>query len=180
MQNFLNKHFGRFGNRMFQLAYIYAQFKDGNIPDIYLQDSKYFEKYSEEIKKLFGENVGYNKNVSIHVRRGDYVDNPFYVDLMKTDYYQKAMKLFKGRKFIVFSDNPSWCKEQEIFKDCFFAEGNEIDDFNRMASCDGHIIANSSFSWWAAFIGQGTVVAPKAWYSDGIERTKCPENWVRI
>ena len=53
-----------------------------------------------------------------------------------------------------------------------------------MAGCKGHIIANSSFSWWAAYIApqEGKVVAPSAlnWHPDGVERTKCPKEWVRI
>ena len=51
-----------------------------------------------------------------------------------------------------------------------------------MASCVGHIIANSSFSWWGAFISPYTkkVIAPKNWYTDNIERTKCPNNWIKL
>ena len=191
--NVLDKIFGRFGNRLFQSAYIYAQFRDGVIPDLYLQDPKYFEKYALEIKTLFGQDIGETMDmVSIHVRRAanpsnlsepEYSENPFYVNLMETDYYQKAMSMFSGEDFLIFSDDIEWCKKQDIFKDCEFSEGNTEDDFNFMASCKDNIIANSSFSYWAAYLNKNLnkkVIAPKAWYTDGGERTKCPPDWIRI
>ena len=181
-----DKLFGQLGNRMFQMAHIYAEAKRGDIPDIYLQDPKYFEDCNDEIKALYRQGVGKEINqVAIHVRRGDYVGNKFYVDLMKTDYYEQAMALFPGCEFLVFSDDIEWCKAQEIFAGCEFSEGNSaLEDLNLMASCNGHIIANSSFSWWAAYISPYTqkVVAPSKehWYADLQERTKCPKEWIRI
>lgn len=176
---------GRLGNRMFQAAFIHAYaLKNGT--DIYFQDPKWFEGYEAEIKQLFSQGIPRRTDqIAIHVRRGDYVGNSFYVDLMETPYYQDAMALFPGAEFIVFSDDIQFCKRQEIFKDCEFSEGNdELTDLNLMASCSGHIIANSSFSWWGAYLAhyKKKVVAPNKykWYSDGVERTKCPESWIRI
>ena len=176
-----NRIFGRLGNQMFQGAYIYAQMKRGRIPDIYVQDPVYFDDYREDIRLLYGDKIGHIDKVAIHVRRGDYVNNPFYVDLTKTDYYQKAMAMFPNEHFMVFSDDIEWCKQQEMFKGCSFSEGHdEIQDLNIMASCKGIIIANSSFSWWAAYLSNAKVIAPKAWYADGVERTKCPSSWIRL
>lgn len=175
-----SKLFGRLGNNLFQWAYIFAENKRGNIPDIYLQDPKYFDEYREELIDLFRTNKIFNR-VAIHVRRKDYVDNPFYVDLMTTDYYKKAMALFPNEKFIVFSDDITWCEEQEIFQECEFAYGTEWEDFDKMASCKAFIIANSSFSWWAAYLSKSNkIVAPKEWYTDKIERTICPKEWIRV
>lgn len=174
---------GRLGNEMFRHAYLYTQAKEEYIPDIYVQDEIYFKNHKDEIKYLFGQGIGKLDQVSIHVRRGDYVHNPFYVDLFNTTYYEKAMALFPEADFLVFSDDIQWCKQQDIFKDCEFSEGrSEIDDLNLMASCKGHIIANSSFSWWGAYLGSGKVVAPSNdnWYRDKKERTKCPTEWIRI
>lgn len=168
------------GNRMFQHAYLYSQMRKGLIKDVYVQDPSYFEGYEDEIRQLYSEGIGYEDKVGIHVRRGDYVGNPFYVDLMETDYYQRAMDEFEGEEFIVFSDDIEWCKKQDIFKGCEFSEGSELEDFNKLASCDGVITANSSFSWWAGFLSCGKVVAPIEWYSDKIERTKCPKEWIRL
>jgi hypothetical protein len=174
--------FGRLGNQMFQGAYIYAQMRDGAIDDIYVQDPKYFEKYRSEIMKLYGDGIGYKNKVAIHVRRGDYVDNPFYVDLTKTDYYKRAIAEFPDAKFLVFSDDIDFCKTYFIGEQYEFDESNEIDALNAMASCVGHIIANSSFSWWGAYLAPYTkkVIAPKLWYTDNVERTKTPDSWIRI
>lgn len=180
-------HFsGRIGNEMFRHAFIYSQFREGKIPDIYLQDPKYFLKYEKEIKEMFGNGIGYLPYVSIHVRRGDYVDNPFYVQLWETDYYDKAIALFPLKKFIVFSDDPEYCKER--FKGDRFqvvTGGDELSDLNEMASCESNILANSSFSWWAGYLNKNIhkqVVAPSPsnWYTDGKVRTVCPPNWILI
>lgn len=175
-------YFGRLGNRLFQLAYIYGQMRKGRIPDIYVQNPIYFEEYRNELKAIFNHNNKPIDKVAIHVRRGDYVKNDFYVDLMSTDYYQRAMQEFQGEQFIVFSDDLNYCREQAVFKDCFFYPGlSEIEDLTMISSCKGVIIANSSFSWWGAFLSDAKkVVAPKAWYSDGRERTKLLKDWIRI
>lgn len=178
-----DKLFGRLGNRMFQMAYIHAQVRDKRIPDIYVQSEDYFKKYAHEIRVMFGRDIGKLDMVAIHVRRGDYVNNSFYVDLTHTGYYPRAMEMFPGETFLVFSDDIEWCKQQPMFRDCEFSEGNdEVTDMNLMASCTGHIIANSSFSWWGAYLSPHSrkIVAPKDWYSDGINRTTCPKKWIRI
>lgn len=185
-----DKIFGRLGNRLFQMAYIYAEFRKGNVPDIYIQDFNYFKDYEEEIKKLYGEGIGYIPYVSIHVRRGSnpinseepkYSENPFYIDLTKTDYYERAIALFPTKKFLVFSDDIEWCKEKWGNNPKFqIMEGTELEDFNIMSSCESHIIANSSFSWWSAFVSPNlgkTVVAPKEWFADGIKRVTFPDSW---
>lgn len=181
---------GRLGNQMFQHAYMYAQARSGEIPDIYVQDPCYFDEYADEIKAIYGEGIGRVDQVAIHVRRGlnpsnptepKYSENMFYINLMDTDYYERAMAEFPNESFVVFSDDIGWCKEQDIFRDCTFSEGNnEITDMNLMASCKGVIMANSSFSWWAAFLSKGKVVAPKAWYADGVIRTKLLNSWTQL
>lgn len=173
--------FGGLGNRMFQLAYIYAEAKKGNIPDIYLQDEKYFAPYKDELRAIFGEGVEPVDMVSVHVRRTDYVNNPFYQDLMETNYYELATDLFPGEKFLVFSDDVEWCKEQPLFKDCVFSEGNdELADLKLMAGCKAHIIANSSYSFWAAYISGNKTVCPQNWFTDNITRISLPDSWLKL
>jgi len=166
---------GRLANRMFQYAYLYSQMRCGKIPDIYVQNYEYFDMYSDEIKRLFGQDIVNNKYVAIHVRRGDYVDNPFYVDLMKTDYYKNAMTEFANGDFMVFSDDIEWCKRQDIFQRCRFAHGTELEDLNFMAGSQGIIMANSSFSWWGAYLSDARVIAPKQWFGDGTSIKMLPE-----
>lgn len=175
--NFRNA-FGGLGNRMFQLAYIYAKARKGELPDIYLQDEKYFIEYKDELRAIFGEGIEPIDMVSIHVRRTDYVDNQFYINLMETDYYERAMELFPDEKFLVFSDDIEWCKQQDIFKNCAFSENNtELEDLKLMAGCKAHIIANSSYSWWAAYISGDKTIAPRTWFTDGAQRISLPNNW---
>lgn len=185
---------GRLGNKMFQTAYLIAQMKDGLIPDIFVQDPKYFEKYADEIKQLFGKGIGYLEQVGVHVRRGKnpinpdepaYSDNPFYVNLSETDYYDRAMYLFPIDNFLVFSDDPDWCREK--FKGNprvqVMDKGDEVEDFNLLSSCKDIIMANSSFSWWASWLNPNpakVIVAPKQWYADGIQRTVLPNSWIKI
>lgn len=177
----IRQSIGGLGNILFKEAYIRSQCAKGLIPDVYVQDEKYFEDIKDDLKSFFRLGSKPNDYVVIHVRRGDYVDNPFYVDLMKTDYYQKAMAMFPGGKFLVISDNISWCNEQSLFAGCDFAWDNtELEDLNLMVGAKVVITANSSFSWWGGYLSNGIVVAPKAWYTDGVERTKCPESWIRI
>lgn len=178
------KLWGGLGNKMFQFAYVYAQAKKGLIPDVYIQDPKYFEGYEEEIKQLYGGGIEKVDMVAIHVRRTDYVGNSFYVDLMQTNYYQKAMAEFPGDEFLIFSDDIEWCKSQEVFNGCEFSSGkSETEDLNLMASCKGFIGANSSFSFWGAYLSNAKkIIMPsvKNWYCDGVERTVCPQEWIRI
>lgn len=195
----LRNIFGGFGNRLFQLAYIYAQVREGNLPDIYLQDFKHFEKYKEEVKSLFAQgSYPRSESIAIHIRRGDYQKTNFYVDLTKTDYYDKAIAMFPNQHFLLFCadrqpisddvEDKEWCMEFLSKKGVEYSVWNsddEIKDFNAMAACKGIICANSSFSAWAAFVNQNPdkkIVAPKEYYSDGIERTVLPKNegWIFI
>lgn len=187
---------GRLGNRMFQIAYLYAQVKEGNIPDIYVQDCKYFEKYEDEIKKMFSDGIGFLPYVAIHLRVGSnpinpeeprYMDNPFYTPLCKTGYYIDAVNLFPDRKFIIFSDDIAFARTYfEGDKFSFDESETDLDAFNKMASCSDFIIANSSFSYWAAYLSpslEKKIVAPTydKWYSDGNPtRTVIPKSWIQI
>lgn len=185
---------GRLGNRMFQIAYLYSQMRDGVISDWYLQDSKYFQKYEKEIKELFGDGIGFLPFVGIHVRRAAnpinpdepaYSNNPFYAKL-DMDYYERAMTLFPDANFLVFSDDVQWCKEHFKQPNVQVVEGGtELEDFNQLASCEKGIIgANSSFSFWAAYLNPSPIakkVFPKQWYSDGNQtRTVLPPEWMRL
>jgi hypothetical protein len=194
----LRKQIGGLGNILFKQAYLWAQYSDGNIPDIYVQSEKYFKKISDGIRLEFSQGIGYVNKVSLHIRRGDYTNNDFYVNLWKTDYYKKAIAMFPEDKFIVFCrDNQDWetdkadrqwCRENlvPLLGDRFELppkENTETDDLNLMASCKNNILANSSFSWWAGFLNPNSrkiVIAPKAWHTDGVERTECPETWIRL
>ena len=176
----IHKITGRLGNQMFQMAFMYAYAKTCDC-DYYFQDPDWFKGFEQDIKLLYGQGIVPIDQVAIHIRRGDYVGNSFYVQLWKTNYYEEAMKLFPNEKFLIFSDDIEWCKAHFVGEQFEFSEGNdEVTDLNLMAGCKAVITANSSFSWWGGFLCKGKVLAPKAWYADGVERTHCPDNWIRL
>ena len=195
----LDFYSGRTGNRLFQMAYLYAQMREGKIPDWYVQDYRHFEKYLDELRGMFSDGIGYLPYVAMHIRRGKnpvnpdepaYSENSFYVNLMKTKYYANAIDHFVGRRFLIFSDDMEFAKKNfqgEIF--AYDESENDIEAFNKFASCESHIIANSSWSYWGALLSpkhggvDKKVVAPnpKLWYNDGNEvRTVCPPHWIFI
>ena len=149
----------------------------------YYQSPKYFEQIKDEIKNDFRfsdevesicnemyESINGNEIVSLHIRRTDYIVNNNH-PLQPMSYYEKALKLFdKNVQILVFSDDPTWCQEQELFADdsIMISEGNDADvDMCLMSKCNYHIIANSSFSWWGAWLGNSEkVVAPSNWFAD--------------
>lgn len=174
------KLFGGLGNQMFQMAYLYGQVRDSNIPDIYVQNFKLWEKYKEEIRAWYRKDIIKSDYVSLHVRRGDYVNNPFYVDLTQIGYYDKAISEFPNDKFLVFCADRqvrndaldqewvmNWLEAKYGMRFTLYKGMNEVEDFNAMTGCKAHIMANSSFSWWASFISGNRTVAPHRWFSDG-------------
>jgi hypothetical protein len=171
---------------MFQLAKIYSDARDLGV-DYYFQNEKWFKNHAYEIKTLFGANIPQCPYVSVHVRRGDYLKlSHFHTPMWEGDYYDRAIEMFPGREFLVFSDDIPYCKERFKGPRFHFSEGkDEITDMNLMAGCEDHIMANSSFSWWGAYISpwpNQTIVAPKetSWFRDGVIRTKLPANWTQI
>ena len=167
----------------------------------YFQTEKYFEHIADSIRedftfhdeilntcKGFIEQV--ENPIALHVRRTDYVQKAKDHPPCSLDYYKKALTQFKfTRNVIVFSDDPEWCKEQSIFSDDRFmvAEGNDNRyDLCLMSLCDDFIIANSSFSWWGAWLAnRGTVIAPHRWFGEGYTakndtRDVVPSNWWKL
>ena len=110
------------------------------------------------------------ETVGIHVRRGDYVQAKFI--LLPALYYENCMRFIQARagsralRFLIFSNDLKWCREQAIFKNCYFNDEEDgVECMADMASCKaGFICANSTFSWWGAFLGahasKGIICAP--------------------
>ena len=149
----------------------------------YFQSPKYFNHISDEIKSDFTfteevdalcsemfDSIEGDKVIALHIRRTDYTKNPNH-PLQPMEYYENALKHFdKNDRILVFSDDPKWCQEQELFADdiIMISEGNDADiDLCLMSKCNYHIIANSSFSWWGAWLGDSEkVIAPSNWFAD--------------
>jgi hypothetical protein len=116
--------------------------------------------------------------VSVHVRRGDIahaheslkMPSMVGLELLSKDYYLEAMRSFGPNvSYVVCSDDLAWCRENLTGERVYFFGGNSpIDDFEVLRRCDHHIIANSTFSWWAAWLNESEgkrVVAPKKWFT---------------
>tara|TARA_B100001029_G_scaffold18136_1_gene12080 strand:+ start:201 stop:1010 length:810 start_codon:yes stop_codon:yes gene_type:complete len=150
----------------------------------YYQSPKYFEHIQDEIKReftfgaktvhpaerLFDDLELGDEVISLHIRRGDYIYNPNH-PVQSIEYYEEAIKMLSPSSdipVIVFSDDWMWCNEQKFFEDDrFLISSNNEPDFDMclMSMCNYHVIANSSFSWWGAWLGNSQkIIAPKNWF----------------
>lgn len=136
--------------------------------------------------------------VSIHVRRGDCITNPHaaaYQGTVDTSYYDSAIEYIFTRfpkercVFFIFSDDIEWAAEHiQTHTKTVYVSRTDIPDYEElhlMSRCAHHIIANSSFSWWAAWLNpdpEKIVIAPKRWLNDSSFDTRdvCPPEWVRL
>lgn len=124
---------------------------------------KYYEKLQNEVNNS-------NKIISLHVRRGDYIALKYFHFNLDINYYIKATEYFENDVlFLIFSDDINWCKENFNFiNNKYFVEGlSDVQELILMSKCDGHIIANSSFSWWGAWLNPKVnkkIVAPRSWF----------------
>lgn len=144
----------------------------------YFQTEKYFSFIREEVLDNFDfndkikkyssawfdlNNLNPEKCVSVHVRRGDYLNLSDVHHNQSEQYYENALQHFKDYTPIVFSDDIDWCRKF-FGEKAFYSINNEAVDMCLMKMCGSHIIANSSFSWWGAWLGGGPTIAPKKWF----------------
>ena len=166
----------------------------------YLQSEKYFINYEKQVRELFKEteqitdylnklNLKFEDFVSLHVRRGDYVRLPLIYPPQTIEYYRNALEITEKKNVLVFSDDIAWCKTQfSGLPYSFFYVENNIPDFLSvylMSRCQNNIIANSSFSWWGAWlnINNKKVIIPKNWFGPAINITVndlCCKGWILL
>lgn len=157
----------------------------------YRQSYRYFDNFKSEIVRLFTPIHHFDKTeelCSIHVRRTDYLNLPDHHPTQSMAYYEKAMELSKCNKFIVLSDDISWCKNNFKGNQFEFSEGNPnyIDLAIMAKKCSSNIICNSSFSWWGAYLNQNPykiVIAPQNWFGYKLPHNTqdlCPPEWIKI
>jgi len=169
----------------------------------YFQDERYFKedrdlllsvlKFKEEYESIAQEFIsGIDpacQKVSIHIRRGDYTLYPNHHPVCSRDYYQTAMGKFAPDvvKFLVFSDDIEWCREEFKGDQFIFVDsGSPYSDLKIMTMCDHHIIANSSYSWWGAWLNtkeNKRVIAPSSWFGPAIDKDASEiycEGWEKI
>ncbi len=139
-----------------------------------------------------------DQSVALHIRRGDYISDPGnlnFFGVLSAEYYYKAVRyiqaIIPGAQFYIFSDDLTWVKEH--FKPeatMFFVEieGGEKDylEMYLMSQCRHNIIANSSFSWWAAFLNKNPgkiVIAPQTWVVDKVQNARVQiqlPSWIKM
>jgi hypothetical protein len=155
----------------------------------YYQSEKYFEKYSENIKSMFGAPlefinkirteipVIFNTEVTvINVRRGDYLYYPNYHPTVSPEYIAKALTLVPSKQYLIASDDIPWCKKYLNIPNAIYLEGwKSHEQLWIMSMCHHYIISNSSFSWWAAYLSRHPnkiVIAPETWFGP-----EAPQDW---
>ena len=133
------------------------------------------------------------ESVAIHVRRTDYLIQETSWAL-SFDYYIRAISYVKGKvanpSWFVFSDDPEWCKSRfaPLLGNFAVVEGNAgnpVADMHLMSRCKHHIIANSTFSWWGAYLAPastGLTLCPERWgpYVEALPETFFPAEWIKI
>ena len=170
------------------------------------QNERYFCNISDQIRKDFIFKTQLNeknlrikniidekKSISMHIRRGDYVNNSIHGDICNAEYYHKAINyinsMVSDATYFIFSDDIAWCKNNFEITNCHYIDWNKgkesYVDMQLMSLCNHNIIANSSFSWWGAWLNnnpQKIVVSPSKWFN-GIEydiKDIIPTKWILI
>ena len=172
------------------------------IIDGYFSSEKFFIDSEEVIRGLFYPDEDYQEEfrqkylhipetkVAIHVRRGAMWQDTDHYERVSEDknYYDSAMAQFKNAIFIVFSDEIEWCKENFEGENIVFSEnGTDWEDFYDMVLCDHCIIANSTFSWWSAWLNTNPnkkIIYPEKWFGPALcdlhTGDMIPEGWIKL
>ncbi len=176
----------------------------------YWQSYKYFEKFSGLIRSELtpgqppqgknldlAQHIARENSVSVHVRRGDYVSNPVASSLhgfVGLAYYEQVLNRISGEidspHFFVFSDDLPWARANLKFPgEVTFVDHNSgaaaYEDMRLMSLCKHHVMANSSFSWWAAWLGWTPgkkVFYPANWFSSKLHNVSSlnPPEWICV
>lgn len=171
------------------------------------QSEKYFLKFEKEIREIFKfpeiidkknlkvkDKILKENSVSIHIRRGDYLVCDLLKNLLPLFYYEAAIKYILEKVespiFFIFSNDIEWCKNNlKINFPTYYIDWNKgkesFRDMQLMSLCKYNIIANSSFSWWGAWLNSNSnkiVIAPEKWINDEEKYYKeiIPDSWIKI
>jgi hypothetical protein len=154
-----------------------------NISDIIRDELQPDDETLEKLKSKVEDN-----SVSLHIRRTDYVTSNGFHPVQTIEYYNKALETIGDyNQLLVFSDDISWCKNNLKYDNIFFVENQDsIEDLWLMSLCAHNIIANSSFSWWGAWLNKNKnkkVIAPMNWFGGSSELNQSdivPDTWIKI
>jgi len=176
--------------------------KDGMLFDGFFQSEKYFVDIKKQVQDLFNTDnvdlstyeIDFNRSCSIHIRRGDYLKFSDSHPVMAKEYYINAVNVIHEKidHILVFSDDIEWCKsnfsKNEFNKNIIYSkEDKDYLEISLMSKCAHNVIANSSFSWWGAWLNKNpnkAVIAPKRWFGKNLEHLTTadllPPDWIKI
>lgn len=194
----VNNHSSK--NKYYEQSYFFDEKLFNECPDNtdisgYFQSYKYFDHIKDELLVDFSFKIElqetHDNYVSIHVRRGDYVSKQEYHPVQDESYYCRAMAHFsKDTNFLVFSDDPAWCENQWFFRENpnvnIVIGADNVMSLYLMSRSKANIIANSSFSWWGAYLNKTSevVIYPREWFgpmlSHQSKRDLIPKEWVQV
>lgn len=150
----------------------------------WLQSEKYFNGFNFDFEPVFKESIRLKYKpvdcIAISVRRGDYIGNPNY-ELLPIEYYLGALQMLPSEDVIIFSDDPAWCRLQ--FPDFYICDAEPIEQICLMSLCSYHIISNSTFAWWGAYLSDSKKVIRPSVHFDGLLKRRSdikdyyPESW---
>ena len=191
--------------------YIFDEYAINNLESLYYegywQSPLYFDNIRESVLKMFTFPETQNQNketenkiksvnsVSIHVRRGDYLNHKKFTGICDEDYYKIAINKVNEEVinpyYFIFSNDIDWCKKNlpkylKTDKVAFISNNKGEDgfwDMYLMSCCKNMIIANSSFSWWAAYLNKNNlplIISPKKWINGSIKTDIHLSNWTKI
>jgi hypothetical protein len=165
----------------------------------YFQSEQYFISHRDYVNELFAPpqlvedyiidryfEIDFDDAVSVHVRRGDYLKFADVHPACSSDYYNLALEdIGAVNNILVFSDDIDWCRSNLDIKNALYITEEDYIELYMMSFCRNNIIANSSFSWWAAWLGDSDkrVIAPSVWFGPkGPQDVQdiVPERWKRI
>lgn len=188
----------------------FLNFPKNTYLDGFWQSERYFKPIREKLLQEFTSKVSLNsantawfdkikntESVSLHIRRGDYISHKTanaHHGVCGVEYYEKAVRIIqekhKSIELFIFSDDLDWCRETLKFNSkMYFVDSNQREnlhlDMVLMSYCKHNVIANSSFSWWAAWLNQYSdkiVVAPGKWFNDTSINTSdlIPQEWIKL
>jgi len=160
-------------------SYLKIPEKDNQALIGYFQSEKYFMDWNQGVKDLFciPKVEMPEGSVAIHIRRGDYLKFPGIHNVLEADYYYQALRRIKDYSCVYIFTDSDVPFELNIPNKTIISEGTDIEHISMMSNCSHNIIANSTFSWWAAYLNNNDnqVIAPKQWFGP-----KGPQDWKDI
>ena len=151
-----------------------------------LEDFEFIDDIQTSCKEMISQ---VERPIALHIRRGDFLRNSSNHYNLDLSYYESALSQYENdRQVVIFSDDPVWCKEQFLFKEDRFLvseSDNPYVDLCLMSLCSDFIIANSTFSWWGAWLSANPnkkVISPSKWFGPNNQHHNTkdlfPDEWL--